>query len=71
MMRNKILTPEIKDYIVKGLKEGRRPRDIADDLGIKRQAMGSYCRDFKHLTYKKLDTEYFNVDLYLKKTYTI
>ena len=70
-MRNKILTPEIKEYIIKGLKEGRRPRDIADDVGIKRQAMGSYCRDYKHLYYKKCETLYFNVDLYSKTVFTI
>lgn len=70
-MRKQILTPELKEIIIKGLKEGRKPSDIANELGIKRQAMGSYCRDYKHLYYQKCDSTYFNVDLYAKTISTI
>lgn len=70
-MKNKILTPELKENIIKALKEGKKPSEIADQYGIKRQAMGSYCRDMKHLYYNKCDSSYFNVDLYLKTTLTI
>ena len=70
-MRKKILTPEIKESIIKGLKEGKKPSEIADQFSIKRQAMGSYCRDYKHLYYKKCENTYFNVDLYCKTVFTI
>lgn len=70
-MRKKPITAEDKAIIVKYLKEGRKPREIADELGIKRQAMGSYCRDYKHLYYPKCNSTYFNVDLYLKTVHTI
>jgi len=70
-MRKKPITPEEKEVIVKYLKEGRKPREIADELGIKRQAMGSYCRDFKHLYYPKCNSLYFNVDLYTKTVATL
>jgi hypothetical protein len=70
-MRKKPLTAEEKEVIVKYLKDGRKPRDIADELGIKRQAMGSYCRDFKHLYYHKCNSTYFNVDLYIKTVATL
>ena len=70
-MRKKPLTSEEKELIVKYLKDGKKPRDIADELGIKRQAMGSYCRDFKHLYYPKCGSTYFNVDLYIKTVSTL
>jgi hypothetical protein len=70
-MRKKPLTPELKEIIVKALKEGRKPREIADQYGIKRQAMGSYCRDYKHLYYPKCNSIYFNVDLYAKTVATL
>lgn len=70
-MRKKPITPEEKEVIVKYLKDGRKPREIADELGIKRQAMGSYVRDFKHLYYPKCSDTFFNVDLYLKTAKTI
>jgi hypothetical protein len=70
-MRKKPLTAEEKEVIVKYLKDGKKPKDIADELGIKRQAMGSYCRDFKHLYYSKCSSTYFNVDLYSKTVFTI
>ncbi len=70
-MRKQILTHELKEIIVKGLKDGRKPKEIADELGIKRQAMGSYCRDYKHLYYPKCESTYFNVDLYAKTISTI
>ena len=70
-MRKQILTHELKEIIVKGLKDGRKPGDIANELGVKRQAMGSYCRDYKHLYYPKCESTYFNVDLYAKTISTI
>lgn len=70
-MRKQILTPELKENIIKGLKEGKKPSELADQYGIKRQAMGSYCRDYKHLYYQKCETLYFNVDLYTKTVFTI
>lgn len=65
------LTQEIKEKMIKELKAGKKPTDIAKELGIKPQAMGSYCRDYKHLYYQKCESTYFNVDLYAKTIATI
>lgn len=65
------LTKEQKEEIINYLKEGKKPSEIADIFGIKRQAMGSYVRDLRHLLYKKCSDTYFNIDLYTKELATI
>jgi hypothetical protein len=65
------ITQKQREEIIKYVKEGKKYSDIADMYGIRRQAMGSYIRDMKHLLYDKCDSKYFNIDLYTKELSTI